>query len=59
MKKTMKNIRNKKGQVQYFLENAFRVGFLMVALLIFFLLINFYINNKIDNEENKTLFPLT
>lgn len=51
MKKTNKHVRNKKGQVQYFLENAFRVGFLMVALLVFFLLINFYINNKIDTNR--------
>jgi hypothetical protein len=39
---------SKKGQVQYFLESVFRVGFLMVALLVFFLLVNFYIVNQID-----------
>ncbi|MGV8141301.1 MAG: hypothetical protein ACP5NW_02580 [Candidatus Woesearchaeota archaeon] len=42
---------NKKGQVQFFLENAFRIGFLMLALLVFFLLINFYINNRIDTNR--------
>ncbi len=41
----------KKGQVQYFLENAFRIGFLMIALLAFFLLINFYIVNKFDTNK--------
>ncbi|MGV8172511.1 MAG: hypothetical protein ACP5OA_07515 [Candidatus Woesearchaeota archaeon] len=41
----------KKGQVQYFLENAFRIGFLMIALLIFFLLVNFYVINKIDTNR--------
>jgi len=39
---------NKKGALQYMLENAFRIGFLMVALLAFFLLINMYINNQVD-----------
>jgi hypothetical protein len=46
--KSSKIFRNKRGQVQYLLENAFRVGFLMVALLVFFLLVNFYIVNRID-----------
>jgi len=41
----------KKGQVQYFLESAFRIGFLMIALLAFFLLINFYISNRIDTSR--------
>jgi len=41
----------KRGQAQYLLENAFRIGFLMIALLIFFLLINFYIVNKIDTNR--------
>lgn len=40
--------KNTKGQVQFFLENAFRIGFLMIALLAFFLLINLYITNRID-----------
>jgi hypothetical protein len=48
-----KIIRKKHGQVQYLLENTFRVGFLLVALLIFFLMINYYINNKIDTKELK------
>ena len=47
MHKRMKN----KGQVQYFLESAFRIGFLIVALLSFFLLINFYITNKLDTQR--------
>jgi len=56
LKKTIRNNsfinkKNKKGQVQYLLENAFRVGFLMVALLVFFLLVNFYIVNRIDTHR--------
>jgi len=53
MKYTQKYIKNlnKKGQVQYFLESAFRIGFLMVALLAFFLLVNFYIVNRIDTNR--------
>jgi hypothetical protein len=43
--------RNKRGQVQYFLENAFRIGFLMIALVVFFLLVNFYIVNRIDTTR--------
>ncbi|MGV8087295.1 MAG: hypothetical protein ACP5N1_06715 [Candidatus Woesearchaeota archaeon] len=42
---------NKKGQAQYLLENAFRIGFLMIALVAFFLLINFYIVNKFDTNK--------
>jgi hypothetical protein len=49
-KKKMYNT-NKKGQVQYFLENAFRIGFLMIALLVFFLLINFYVVNRTDTNR--------
>jgi hypothetical protein len=41
----------KKGQVQYFLESAFRIGFLMIALLAFFLLINFYVHNRMDTNR--------
>src|SRR3989344_4030919 len=41
---------NKKGQIEYMLQNAFRIGFTIIALLAFFLLINFYINNKIDTR---------
>lgn len=41
----------KTGNVQFFLENAFRIGFMMIALLIFFLLINFYVNNKVDTQK--------
>ena len=47
----MKIRMNKRGQVQYFLENAFRLGFLMIALLAFFLLVNFYIVNRIDTNR--------
>jgi len=42
---------NKKGVLEYFLENAFRIGFLMVALLAFFLLINMYVNNQVDTNR--------
>lgn len=41
----------KRGQAQYLLENAFRIGFLMIALIAFFLLINFYIVNKFDTNK--------
>ena len=38
-----KNIKkSKKGQVQFLLENTFRVGFLIVALLVFFLMMQIY-----------------
>ena len=47
----MQIIKNKKGQVQFFLENAFRIGFLMIALLVFFLLVNFYIVNRLDTNK--------
>jgi hypothetical protein len=47
----MKLINSKNGQVQYFLESVFRIGFLMVALLVFFLLINLYIVNQIDTRQ--------
>jgi hypothetical protein len=43
--------KNKKGQVQYFLESAFRIGFLMIAILAFFLLINFYVHNRMDTNR--------
>jgi hypothetical protein len=43
--------RNNRGQVQFFLENVFRLGFLMIALLAFFLLVNFYVVNKIDTTQ--------
>lgn len=51
MKKINSIAGSRKGQVQYFLESVFRIGFLMVALLVFFLLINFYIVNKIDTTR--------
>lgn len=41
---------NKRAEIEYMLENAFRIGFTVVALLAFFLMINFYINNKIDTR---------
>ncbi len=44
----MKN--NKKGQIEYMLQNAFRIGFTIIALLAFFLMINYYIVNKIDTR---------
>jgi len=40
--------KSKKGQVEYLLQNAFRIGFLIIALLAFFLMISYYINNQID-----------
>ncbi len=45
----MKKI-DKKGQIEYLLQNAFRIGFTVIALLAFFLLVNFYINYKIDTR---------
>jgi len=42
---------HKRGQVQYFLESAFRIGFLMIALVVFFLLINFYVVNRTDTNR--------
>jgi hypothetical protein len=43
--------KGKRGQAEYLLENVFRIGFLMIALLAFFLLVNFYINNKIETSK--------
>jgi hypothetical protein len=40
----------KKSQVKYLLINTYRIGFMMAALLAFFVLINFYINNQIDTN---------
>ncbi|GIU69253.1 MAG: hypothetical protein KatS3mg002_0489 [Candidatus Woesearchaeota archaeon] len=40
----------KRGQIEYLLQNAFRIGFTIIAILAFFLLINFYVNNKIDTR---------
>jgi hypothetical protein len=42
---------HKKAQVEYLLQNAFRIGFMIIALLAFFLLINYYVNNKIDTNQ--------
>ena len=50
----MNNIKikkNRRGQAQYFLESAFRIGFLMIALLAFFLLTNFYVINRINTNR--------
>jgi len=46
--KLIKKNLGKKSQVQYLLENTFRIIFMTIALLAFFLLIILYINNKID-----------
>jgi hypothetical protein len=46
-----RRLKSKRGQVEYLLQNAFRIGFMMIALLAFFLLINYYINNKIDANQ--------
>lgn len=43
--------KHKKGQVSYFLESAFRIGFLMIALLAFFLIVNFYITSQVDTTR--------
>ena len=43
--------KNTRGQAQYFLESAFRIGFLMIALLAFFLLTNFYVINRINTNR--------
>lgn len=48
MKLKFKN--NKKAQVEFLLKNSFRIGFTIIALLAFFLLINFYVNNKLDSR---------
>lgn len=41
---------NKKGQIEYLLKNSFRIGFTIIAVLAFFLLVNFYVKNKIDTR---------
>lgn len=42
--------RSKKGQIEFLIENAFRIGFAIVALLLFFVMINYYVNNKIETR---------
>jgi hypothetical protein len=51
MGKRQKKLGNKGQAPLFFLENAFRIGFLMVALLAFFLLVNMYISNKMDTNR--------
>jgi len=51
IKNIIRNKKNKRGQAQYMLESAFRIGFLMIALLAFFLLVNFYVINRIDTNR--------
>jgi hypothetical protein len=48
MKKRESLIGNKKAAADLLLSSIFRIGFMMVALLAFFLMISFYMNNKID-----------
>lgn len=43
-------IKGKRSQVQYLLENTFRIIFMTIALLAFFLLIVLYMSNKIDTR---------
>lgn len=43
-------VHNKKAEIEYLLQNAFRIGFTIIALLAFFLMINYYVNNKIDTR---------
>lgn len=50
IKKKFNKRMNRKAEVEYMLENAFRIGFTIIALLAFFLMINFYVNNKIDTR---------
>ena len=51
MKKIMCQKISKRGQAEYLFENAFRIGFMIVAVIAFFLLINYYLNNKIDTNQ--------
>jgi hypothetical protein len=48
--KKYKMMRSKKAQVEELLYNAFRIGFMFIAMLAFFILINYYIVNKMDTN---------
>ena|SRR3989338_2944832 len=50
MKLNIMKLSGKKAQAEGLLENAFRIGFAMIALLIFFILVNYYVNNKLDTR---------
>lgn len=43
--------KSKRGQINYLIHNAFRLSFMIAALLAFFVIINYYINNQIDSQE--------
>lgn len=49
MLKNKKN--NKRGALEYLMSNFVRICFTMVAITIFFLMINYYVNNKIDAQR--------
>jgi hypothetical protein len=38
----------KKGQANHLFHNAIRIGFMVFALLAFFILLNFYVNSKVE-----------
>jgi hypothetical protein len=55
MKNTIDNtqrtkIQGKKAQLEYVMQNVFRIGFAICAVIIFFVIINYYVNNKIDTN---------
>jgi len=41
----------RKGQVEFLMINSLRIGFLIIMMAVFFLLINYYINNKIETQS--------
>ena len=41
---------NKKSQIQYFLWNFLRITIAVVGLFAFIIMVNFYVNNKIDSR---------
>ncbi len=43
-------LKHKKGQLQFFLENAFRIGFVLFAVFAFMLLINKAIRGSVDTN---------
>ena len=42
---------DKKGQIENLLANVLRIGFMIAAITIFFLMVNYYVNNKIDTQR--------
>jgi len=49
--KSHKELKKKKGQADYLISNSFRIAFMVVALIAFFLMINFYVSTKIDVQN--------